>query len=96
MAVIDRHNLRKASSILDGHIECVKQVMEYLGGQFQWRVCYRASVHGWRAQNFHTNCDNKGQTVTLVKVREYICGGCTDQIWAGKLYTFNLVLHANG
>ena len=84
MAVIDTHNLHKTSTILNGHIEYVKQVVKWLGGQFQWRLCYRASAHGWSAQNFHTNCDNKGPTVTLVKVGEYIFGGYTDQNWAGK------------
>ena len=83
MAADDPHNLHKTSTILNGHIEYVKQVLKWLGGQFQWRLCHRASTHGWSAQNFHTRCDNKGPTVTLVKVGEYIFGGYTDQNWAG-------------
>ena len=66
------NNLCKTSTILNGDIEYVKQVVKGLGCQFQWRLCYRASVHGWSAQNFHTNCGNKGQTVTFVQVGEYI------------------------
>ena len=62
-----------------------------MGDQFQWRLCYRASAHGWSAQNFHTNCDNKGPTVTLVKVGGNICGGYTDQNWAGKSYKMNYI-----
>ena len=84
MAADGPHNLQFTSTILNGHIQYVKQVVERLGGQFQWRLCYQASVHGWSAKDFHTNCDNKGPTVTLVKVGEYSFGGYTDQNWAGK------------
>ena len=65
-------------------MEYVKQVVGWLGGQFQWQLCYRASVHGWRAKNFHTMCDNKGPTVTIVKVGECIFGGYTDKNWKGN------------
>ena len=58
--------------------------MEWLGDQFQWRLCYRASKDGWHASDFHRLCDNKGPTVTLLKVGEYIFGGYTDLPWAGK------------
>ena len=59
----------------------MKQVVGWLGDQFQWRLCYRASADGWKEQNLHTKCDNKGPTVTLVKVGEYIFGGYTDRDW---------------
>ena len=94
MAVIDPHNLHKTSTILNGHIQYVKQVVERLGGQFQWRLCYRASVHGWCAQNFHyipLLSLRSLTTVTLVKVGEYICGIYTDQNWAGKSYKMNYI-----
>ena len=74
-------NLHHTSTILNGHIEYVKQVVEWLGDQFEWRLCHRASADGWKAQNFHRKCHNKGPTVTLVKVGEYIFGGYTDQDW---------------
>ena len=76
------------STILHDHDDYGKQVMTWLGDQFQWRLCYRASVHGWSAQNFHTMCDNKGPTVTIVKVGECIFGGYTDQNWQGNKHTF--------
>ena len=66
------HPLHKTSAILTEHIEYVEQAVEWLGNQFQWRLCYRASVHGWSAHDFHTRCDNKGPTVTIVKVGEYV------------------------
>ena len=84
MALVDPHNLHKTSTILNGHIEYVEQVVEWLGGHVQWRLCYRASVHGWSSKNFHTRCDNKGPTVTIVKVGECIFGGYTDKNWKGN------------
>ena len=50
---------------------------------FQWCLCYRASRDGWSAQDFHRHCDNKGPTMTLVKVVEYIFGGYSDEGWEG-------------
>ena len=51
------------------------------------RLCYRASVHGWSGQQFHQHCDDKADTVVLVKVGNYIFGGYTDQTWKGKNLT---------
>ena len=42
---------------------------------------YRASRNGWAAANFHSCCDNKGPTVTVVKCGNYILGGYTNQSW---------------
>ena len=52
--------------------------------RIKWHLCYRASRDGWEAQDFHGHCDNKGPTVTLVKVNDYVFGGFTDQNWEGK------------
>lgn len=49
-----------------------------------WKLCYRASVDGWRSRTFHNHCDNKGATVTIVKVGSYIFGGYNDKSWQGK------------
>jgi len=45
------------------------------------KLIYRASRNGWAASNFHSCCDNKGPTVTVVKSGNYIFGGYTDQSW---------------
>ena len=76
-AVDGPHNVLYTSTILNGHIEYVIQVVEWLDFKFRWRLCYRASTHGWSAQNFHTKCDSKGPTLTLVKVGDYMFGGFT-------------------
>jgi hypothetical protein len=49
-----------------------------------WQLCYKASRDGWNAKDFHSNCDNKGPTITLVKVDENIFGGYIDIDWKGN------------
>ena len=51
----------------------------------KWKRCWRASVDGWAASTFHSGCDNKGPTVTIIRVGgKYIFGGYTNLSW-GKL-----------
>ena len=50
------------------------------------KLLYRASRNGWGASNFHSCCDNKGPTVTVVKSGNYIFGGYTGQNWDCKCY----------
>lgn len=45
------------------------------------KLLYRASYNGWAASNFHSCCDNKGPTVTVIKSGNYIFGGYTEQLW---------------
>ena len=47
-------------------------------------LLYRASRDGWAASNFHSRCDNKGPTVTVIKSGNYIFGGYTEHEWKGK------------
>ncbi|CAH3018139.1 unnamed protein product [Porites evermanni] len=44
--------------------------------------CWRAKTDGWAASTFHSNCDGKGPTVTIVQVGNYIFGGYTDKSWS--------------
>ena len=46
-----------------------------------WTKCYRASTHGWTASTFHSRCDGKNHTVTIIKKGEYVFGGYTDIPW---------------
>ncbi|CAH3131432.1 unnamed protein product, partial [Porites lobata] len=62
-----------------------------------WKLCYRASNHGWRSRTFHSYCDNKGPTVTIVRVGIYIFGGYNDNSWqwsAGYQYSTNTFLYS--
>ncbi|CAH3184460.1 unnamed protein product [Porites lobata] len=48
----------------------------------KWNRCWCASVDGWSASTFHSRCDNKGPTVTIIRVGgTYIFGGYTKLSW---------------
>lgn len=49
-----------------------------------WKLCWRASRDGWAAQTFHTLCDGKSPTVTIVKANDNIFGGFTKSQWGGS------------
>ncbi|XP_022799677.1 uncharacterized protein LOC111337607, partial [Stylophora pistillata] len=49
-----------------------------------WKGCWRASVDGWASTTFHSLCDNKGPTVTIVRVGKYIFGGYTSTSWTSS------------
>ena len=46
--------------------------------------CSRASRDGFTASAFHSRCDNKGPTVTVVNSDGNIFGGFTESAWEGK------------
>ena len=51
------------------------------------KLLYRASRNGWAASNFHSCCDNKGPTVTVVRSSNgYVFGGYTEQPWQCKCF----------
>lgn len=83
------------------------QLLQWLGeagaasGQLQ--LVYRASVHGWSGSDFHSHCDNKGATVTIIKTTDgYVFGGYTDVAWnsvgswqwSDKAFLFALHCHS--
>jgi len=47
----------------------------------KWRLLFRASRDGFAAKAFHSKCDNKGPTVTIVKSGSFIFGGFTEAAW---------------
>ena len=57
-----------------------------------YALIYRASRNGWTAANFHSCCDNKGPTVTVVKYGSCIFGGYTEQPWESGETFFNEIL----
>ena len=46
-----------------------------------WKLCWRASRDGWNSIQFHSLCDGKGPTITIIKVGKYIFGGFTSVSW---------------
>jgi len=49
-----------------------------------WNRCYLANENGWSTSTFHSNCDSKGPTVTIIRVGKYIFGGYTNVSWTSK------------
>ncbi|XP_020896631.1 uncharacterized protein LOC110235508 [Exaiptasia diaphana] len=47
----------------------------------RWVPCYQSILHGWASRTFHSKCDGKGPTITIIKVNKYIFGGYTDVSW---------------
>ena len=44
--------------------------------------CWHAKTDGWAASTFHSKCDGKGPTVTIIQVGSYVFGGYTDVSWS--------------
>ena len=53
-----------------------------------WKRCWHASVDGWAAGTFHSRCDGKGPTVSIIRVGKYIFGGYTCVAWGKRLLDF--------
>ena len=47
----------------------------------KWKLCYRATDHGWSSSTFHSRCNSLGPTVTFIRVGEYMFGAYTDRNW---------------
>ncbi|KAK8810574.1 hypothetical protein WA158_007149 [Blastocystis sp. Blastoise] len=55
----------------------------------KWTLLFRASEHHYSASQFHKYCDNKGETITLIKHIGHnnhinIFGGYTNQSWESR------------
>jgi hypothetical protein len=58
------------------------ELCEFPLGQ-KWNLLYRASEHGFSAENFHSKCDNHANTLTVIKsTNGNIFGGYTEQMWS--------------
>ena len=68
------------------------QLISYLNPVLQssvrsrFALCWRASADGWLSSTFHSYCDGKGPTVTIIRVGSYIFGGYTDASWTSSKY----------
>ena len=57
-----------------------------------WNRCYQTTVNGWSSYTFHSYCDGKGPTVTIIRVGKYIFGGYTSLSWTSKWHDqFHLI-----
>ena len=84
---ISRYYFKNPSEFLADTIIVNQQYDSYLknwlGNDYQWKLIYRASEHGYTAKSFHECCDDvKGPTLIVIKSREgWIFGGYTTQSW---------------
>ncbi|KAL9961628.1 hypothetical protein ACROYT_G030610 [Oculina patagonica] len=51
------------------------------GSHSHWKLCYRATSHGWSASTFHSYCDGKPHTITIIRKDQYVFGGYVDIPW---------------
>ena len=84
------HHLRDMvfsdSAILFGEFDYGTFIKSWIGTNFTAKLCWRASRDGWSSSTFHSNCDNKKPSVTIIKVGQYIFGGYTTVSWDGSGY----------
>ncbi|CAH3155753.1 unnamed protein product [Porites lobata] len=52
-----------------------------VGDNSHWLLCFRATLHGWNVSQFHSLCDGKYDTVTIIRKGKFIFGGYTDIPW---------------
>jgi hypothetical protein len=72
------------SKILRGKTNYIKQLSLWVPSATSLSQCYRATRDGWSSNTFHSKCDNKGATFTIIRVGSYIFGGYSDVSWGGK------------
>jgi len=61
-------------------------------------LLYRGADHGYSASSFHSRCDGKGATLTIVRANGHIFGGYNGDSWSqnnnyttGEAWIYNLV-----
>ncbi|KAK3748598.1 hypothetical protein QZH41_005225 [Actinostola sp. cb2023] len=73
------------SNILSNRTEYYDLLREWLApvtdSPTRWVTCYHSNKDGWSAATFHSKCNNKGPTITIIKVKDYIFGGYSDKDW---------------
>lgn len=59
----------------------------WLGGCKKYKLLYKASVDGFAGSTFHSKCDNKGATVTIITcTKDFVFGGYAAVAWNGDSY----------
>ena len=76
-------NIIRSSEFLSRHLS--RFLEPVAGSHSNWKLCYRASSHGWAASTFHSRCDGKPHTVTIIRKSPYVFGGYTDIAWGKNI-----------
>ncbi len=80
--VTNKENIIDSSILFDkSQIEYLMALCEFSIDQ-KWNLIYRASRDGFEAANFHSKCDNKPNTLIIIKSASgNIFGGYTEKTW---------------
>jgi hypothetical protein len=77
--------LRKDKSWLDSSLILTKEEVVILAQMIESKDCillYRATRDGFEGASFHSKCDDKAKTITIIKTEDnYVFGGYTDASW---------------
>ena len=66
-------------------INWILQTMKSKDKKVNMTLLYKVTLHGDSSSQFHSYCDNKGPTLTLIRnTKGYRCGGFTNQSWASR------------
>ena len=84
-AMIQSNSIQSRSYYFTHFSEIMQTVAD---SNLVWKLCYRASYHGWAASIFHSNCDGKRDTVTIIRKDRYVFGGYTDIPWGKNTYIY--------
>ncbi len=79
-------------------VEFDNKLAEWLPRTGNWRICWRATRDGWAASTFHSKCDEKNSTLTIVQVvnenKKYIFGGYATESWGGNVGKFEIMVNS--
>ena len=79
--------------------EFTQKLEEWLPIKGNWSICWQATMDGWESTAFHSNCDGKIPTLTVVKVVQnnkiYVFGGYSTVTWAVSSKNLIIMLSYN-
>jgi hypothetical protein len=84
LTLIDYSNLIQQSEILQrGQLKELLNLCEFNSNE-KFSLLYRASRDGFKASDFHSRCDGKPKTLTLIKVanKPFVFGGYASVCWS--------------
>ena len=81
------------------YVQLTEKLIEWLPRTGKWRICWRATEHGWKASTFHQKCYGKKPSLLIVKVvkntRNLIFGGYSTEKFDGSKFELIIVVYTN-
>jgi hypothetical protein len=105
--LIDCDNLNgsKILSTKQEYLDDLIRLCEFSSDANKWSLLYRGTRDGFGAKDFHTKCDGKSSTLTIIKAKhsDFIFGGYTEAQWQSReaeksdpnAFTFSLINKEN-